>query len=130
MRLLVYVVPVALAIYALFDLYRSEEHERSGLPPVLWALVIIVLPVLGPIVWIFTSTVRRAEASSQGGGGQNRPRGVPGGPAHPPRPPRPSGPVAPDDDPEFLRELERQWRRTERGDDAPDEPSPGGAPKS
>lgn len=123
-----YVVPVALAIYALFDLFRSEEHERSGLPPALWALIIIILPVLGPVVWIVTSTVRRAEAgpASARSAGPGMSRSLP---SQTPRPRRPAGPTAPDDDPEFLRELERQWRREQReGDQGPT--NPGDAPRA
>lgn len=46
----------------------------------------------------------------------------------PGRPRRPAGPTAPDDDPEFLQDLERQWRREQRGreqhgGETPDEPS-------
>ncbi len=143
MRLLVYVVPVALAIFALFDVFRSEESERSGLPRALWAAIVVVLPVLGPVVWIIVSRVRRAEAEGRYSPtpGPSRPWGA-SGPARPSggsgtsrggsgaRPPirpgwsrRPAGPTAPDDDPEFLRDLERQWRREKRGGETPEEPS-------
>jgi len=104
MRIAVYVVPVALAVYALFDLYRSEPGERAGLQPLLWVLIILLLPVLGPIVWIFVSTTRRMEARAAG-------RPSTAGPKRPAWPARRPGPVAPDDDPDFLRHLEQQWKR-------------------
>lgn len=109
LRLLVYVVPVALAVYALFDLYRSEPSERAGVRPLVWVLAIVAVPVLGPIAWIFVSTTRRAEARAAG----PRPSAPSG--RSPLRPTRRPGPVAPDDDPEFLRHLDQQWRR-EGGD--------------
>ena len=124
MRLAVYVIPVAMAIYALFDLYRSEPAERAGLKPALWALIIVLLPVLGPIAWIFVSVLRRAEVRNAG-----RAAGRSGGPVsgfggrRPMRPARRPGPVAPDDDPDFLRDLEQQWMR-ERGNAASDPDAP------
>jgi len=112
-RALVYVVPIALAIYALFDLARSLPEERVGIRRWAWVLVVLLLPVLGPLTWIIVSRWARAQA---------------GEPPRPPRPLRPTGlggapggsglsgprrrgPVAPDDDPEFLWRLEQQRRR-------------------
>ena len=63
--------------------------------PYLIVLVIAVVVVL---------LVMRAAAASGRRQSMPRPR-----PAH--RPQRPSRPLAPDDDPEFLRELERRARR-------------------
>lgn len=119
MRLLIYVVPVALAIYALFDLYRSEPTERAEVQPLVWVLVIVILPVIGPIAWIFVSTTRRAEARAAGSP-------TPTAPGRSPlRSPRRTGPIAPDDDPDFLRHLDQQWH--DRGNDAggsgPDAPT-------
>ena len=139
-RVLVYVVPVALAIYALFDLWRSRPEERAGLHPALWAAIIVLLPVLGPVAWIFTSLYLRAQLRAAGGPGRGqRPAG---GPARPGRAPRRQAPLAPDDDPDFLWRLERERRRREAGGGAqapgasgptpaagggavPDQPSPG-----
>lgn len=114
MRIAIYVVPVALVIYALFDLFRSEPHERAGLRPALWALIIVLLPVVGPIAWIFVSTLRRAEARA--------PSGRPGDPRRTLRPTRRPGLTAPDDDPDFLRDLEEQWKREGGADPAPRDP--------
>jgi hypothetical protein len=113
MRVLVYVVPVALAIYALIDLWRSRAEERAGLHPALWALIIIFVPVLGPVAWILTSVYVRSQQRAAGGPTR------PAGPARPGRTPRRrQGPVAPDDDPDFLWRLERERRRREqRGSD-------------
>jgi hypothetical protein len=121
MRLLVYVVPIGLAIYALIDFARSTPGERGGLHPAAWAAVIVLLPVVGPISWIAISRYLRSE---QGGGSAGRPVG----PTRPgPRMPRRRGPVAPDDDPEFLWRLERE-RRRQRGQAGRPEGAAGGRP--
>lgn len=123
LRALVYVVPIALAIYASIDLSRSLPEERAGLPRWAWLAIIVLLPVLGPVVWIVVSRYYRSEA-------QARPRPVPPvapgrGPVRGPmRPPtRRPGPVAPDDDPEFLWRLEQQRRRA-AGEPPTDEQNP------
>lgn len=110
MKALVYVVPIAIAIYALFDLARSEVHERAGIHRLAWAAVIVLLPVIGPLVWILVSRLQQ-----QGG-----PTRTPS-PSHPfpTRPPSRSGPVAPDDDPDFLWKLDQQRRRKD-GTDGPE----------
>ncbi len=61
-------------------------------------LIVLVIAVVVVVL------VMRAAAAS--GSGRGLPRTQP-----PRRPVRPSRPLAPDDDPEFLRELERRARR-------------------
>ena len=63
-------------------------------------LVVLVVAVV-----VVVLVMRAAAAPGRAGGGSRRPR--------PPRPrvQPPTRPVAPDDDPEFLRELERRARR-------------------
>ena len=100
-------VVVALALYALLDLAGSDEDERGGLPRWLWAVIIVILPVFGAVAWI---VVRRVSRRAAGGGDAGR-SGRPG-PGRGPK--RPSGPVAPDDDPDFLWKLEQDRRRRER----------------
>ncbi|MFI6425482.1 PLDc N-terminal domain-containing protein [Promicromonospora sp. NPDC050880] len=108
-RVLLILAVVGLAVYALVDVWGSEEDERGGLPRWLWVLLIVLLPLLGPISWIVVRvSARRSGAGPASGPGGSRPT--------PPRPGprRPSGPVAPDDDPEFLWRLEQEKRRQER----------------
>lgn len=114
MRALVYVIPVALAIYALIDMSRSQPSERMGISPFAWVPVIVLLPVLGPLIWILLTRL-----SQESGAG---PTGAPPGRVPPIRR---TGPRAPDDDPDFLWRLDQQ-RRRKRGPDAtpPDDASP------
>ena len=114
-RLMVYVVPLALAIYALIDLSRSEPSERAGIRPLGWVAIIVLLPVVGPVTWIVVSRIQ----GTAGGGAARRPSG----PTPRTWPVRRPGPRAPGDDPDFLWRLEQQRRR---GGDA----NPGGGQPS
>ncbi len=71
----------------------------------------IFLVVLVMAVVVIALVVRAAANPGGLGGGLRAPR-----PHRRPGPQRPSRPLAPDDDPEFLRELERRARRD---DDTP-----------
>lgn len=124
-RALLLIVPLVLAVYALVDCALAASDQVRGPRRAVWALVILLLPVVGPVAWLV--------------GG--RPRS---GPRRPPKPAAP--PLAPDDDPEFLRQMneidaeherlleqwERDLRRREEelrgnGDDTSGD---GGSPRS
>lgn len=135
LRALVYIVPIALLIYALIDFSRSLPRERADIPAPAWVLMIVLLPVVGPLAWILVSRSRRSGDHAPTGGGPARP--TPGGhPAARPAASRPAAPRhrpgtrAPDDDPDFLWRLEQQQRRKAQRDrrrtDHPgaDEPGP------
>ncbi|WP_084956056.1 PLDc N-terminal domain-containing protein [Thermoactinospora rubra] len=88
---------LAFWLYSLFDVITSPEEETRNLPKVLWVLIVVVLPVAGSVLWFLLG----------------RPRVAPGPPrAMRPRPETPSAPPpkGPEDDPEFLKELERRLR--------------------
>lgn len=116
MRNLLYLLYLGLVVYTVIDVWGSDEDERLGGPRIAWIALILVVPVLGPAVWLVVSRSRRA-ARGQGGpaaGTTGQPRR--GGPR----------PVAPDDDPEFLWRLEQERRRRDGGatDDAPPPSAP------
>ncbi len=85
LRVLPTLVLLVLTIYALVDCIQTEESRQRNLPKVLWLLLILLFPVVGPVCWFLA-----------GRSGPAR-RGRPGN-----RPPYPRGP---DDDPDFLRNL-------------------------
>ena len=121
MRLMFYVVPLALAIYALIDFSRSEPSERVGIRPLAWLALIVLLPVIGPITWIVVSRTLGRSTDA----GKRSPRG-PGPRAWPGRRP---GPRAPDDDLDFLWRLEQQRRRARgKGSPAGEGTTGGGTP--
>lgn len=85
--LLVYVLPIALTIYAIVDIARTEDSEIKLLPKWGWVLISIFVGIVGPIAWIIA--------------GKNRKRKPPFGRNSK----GPKGPLGPDDDPDFLRGL-------------------------
>jgi hypothetical protein len=92
-RFLPFLISLVLTVYALFSCIQTPDEDVPHLPKLLWIVLIVFVPFAGPIVWLLMSrayvsrpeTVVRREPSSQ--------------PA--PRPP------APDDDPDFLKSLDR-----------------------
>jgi hypothetical protein len=91
---------IGITIYALVDCLRSTESEIRGLPKPLWLVVILVLPLFGGILWLLLG---RTPAP---GAWTGSPRLRTGGP---------------DDDPDFLRTLNRP--RPRRLDDEGDSKS-------
>lgn len=90
--LFMFIVYVALVISALADCLGGELPPKH-LPRPLWALVILAVPLIGAILWFATG----------------RPKPLFGGGAETPAPP-PRTTRAPDDDPEFLRDLDRKLK--------------------
>src|SRR5262245_2116587 len=107
LRLLPMLLILALTLFAVIDCLSRDDDEFRGLPKVLWVLVILLFPLLGPLAWFFAGRPRAAELPGTGPGGERR-FGLPGGSRRPG-----ARPIAPDDDPEFLRRLDEQRRRDE-----------------
>ena len=85
------IVVVVLSVYSLVDCAMLERARIRGLPRWAWLLVILFVPVIGPLLWLIVGRGRRGAAD----------RGV-----------RRS--MAPDDDPEFLRRLGDEATQQER----------------
>lgn len=94
LRVLIIVLPIALAIYALVDLVQTDEDDVQGLPKIAWVGVIVILGIVGPLAWILAGKKSR----------RILPRLLPPAPG---TAGYGDGPVAPDDDPDFLRGLRR-----------------------
>jgi hypothetical protein len=87
-RVVLAVAILAIFVYGLVDVIRTDGRLTRGISKPAWIIVMIVLPVLGAILWLLIG----------------RPRGR--------SPVRQSyGPSAPDDDPDFLRNLELRRRK-------------------
>ena len=106
LRVLLPLLAVGLAVYALVDLASSDEDERGGIPKGLWVVLIILLPFLGPIAWILVKRSASRSGTRSRPAGRHGPGSAPGGTRR-----RRNAPVAPDADPEFLWRLEQQQRR-------------------
>ena len=119
-KVLMVAVLAGVVLYALIDAILTRRGTERLLPKWLWILVIILVPVLGALFWIFSGRpAREARGAAPAGSGATR---VPG------RGGRGRAPVAPDEDPAFLRKLsDDQWSRQMRerrqsGDAAPGSP--------
>jgi len=113
LRVLLLVLVLAVYIYALVDLATAPSDEVRLLPRPVWLLVVLLVPVAGPLGWLWLGRPSTGDGGDGGGGGgglrERFPFGGGGGTDYA------SGPVAPDDDPDFLRGLDEQRRRA--GDD-------------
>lgn len=91
-RLIIFasLVAVALTIYSMIDCARTERHKIRSLPKSAWLVIILLLPLVGAGLWYLLGRPYTAH---------------PGAPA-----PRSQ---APDDDEDFLRQLEI-WRRQQQ----------------
>jgi hypothetical protein len=95
LKVLLYALPIILAIYALVDLVQTRDEDVQGLPKLAWVVLIVLIWVIGPVAWLVAG--RRGRRSFLPDR-QSRAAGGPG-PGH--------RPIAPDDDPDFLRNLGR-----------------------
>jgi hypothetical protein len=129
---IVYLIPIALAIFGVVDCLLTPRPYVRALPKTLWIAVILLLYVVGPLLWIVAGRTEVPHARRN----QNRRitdvrdglitgLGEPGKRARPrPQPTPPPAEqgtgggtsatgrsLAPDDDPEFLRKLGEQMRK-------------------
>ncbi|WP_067171416.1 PLD nuclease N-terminal domain-containing protein [Microtetraspora niveoalba] len=98
---------LAFWLYCLFDVITTPEGAARNLPKLLWVLIVLFLAAVGGVFWLVLGRPRGGDA-------------VLGGAAPPEgwdetrqRPPHAEAPRGPDDDPEFLRALERRLRNEE-----------------
>lgn len=87
---------VGLIIYALIDCARTEKARIRGVSKALWILLILVLPVLGALLWLFLGK-ERVTRTWNGKSAQQSAR-----------------PASPDDDEEYLRFLQARVRRQQQ----------------
>ncbi|GGG55200.1 hypothetical protein GCM10011374_17700 [Kocuria dechangensis] len=84
---------VGVIVYSLIECARTSSADMRGLRKGGWIAVILLLPLLGALLWLFLG---RPQGSGEGGRSV-RPRG-------------------PDDDPQFLRNLEERRRQKEQAE--------------
>ncbi|MDQ1037987.1 hypothetical protein QFZ75_004403 [Streptomyces sp. V3I8] len=84
LRVLMILVPLALSIYAFIDCITTDEKDVRHIPKPIWAILVLLFPLVGSISWLIVGRVRTPGGSSQA---------------------RRGGWVAPDDNPDFLKSL-------------------------
>ncbi|MFL6079611.1 MAG: PLD nuclease N-terminal domain-containing protein [Ornithinibacter sp.] len=83
---------LALTVYCVIDAFQTDEADMRNLPKVAWVMIVLLLPVVGPVAWLLGGRPRRGTPPSRG---QQRGSGGGRGPDRRPR--------GPDDDPDFLK---------------------------
>ncbi len=84
LRVLMTVASLGLTIYALVDCLQTDAERVRYLPKLVWVVLLVLIPWVGPITWLAVGTGRGAPPA-----GKRRLR----------------GPRGPEDDPDFLRNL-------------------------
>ncbi len=105
-RVLIFLVPAVVMLYALIDALQTRRALVRTLPKWLWLVVIVLVPLLGAIAWlVWGRAARESRVTETAGAAGAAPRRTGFGV-------RRRGPVAPDDDPAFLRKLaDDEWSR-------------------
>ncbi|HEY2671749.1 MAG TPA: PLD nuclease N-terminal domain-containing protein [Rugosimonospora sp.] len=93
---------LALMVVALIDCLSAEEFEIRALPRIAWVFIILLFSPVGGIAWFVAGRPDRTIAP---------PEEVALQPASGAEPEPPGRDLAPDDDPEFLRQLDARNRR-------------------
>ena len=83
---------VVFTIYAVVDCSLFDRARIRAIGKGWWLVVIILVPVIGGVLWFVIGRGRVGKAAQQ----------------------RRGGPIAPDDDPDFLRRLDRDAEQDER----------------
>lgn len=107
LRVLMFLVPLALSVYAFIDCISTKDDDIRHMPKPLWAILVLLFPLVGSLSWLIAGKKRHPAGAApwQGGGGRRQW-------------------VAPDDNPEFLKSLDEE----KDGDDKPGDGERGGPP--
>lgn len=101
LRYLPLVLSLALTVYCVVDAIQADDAAIRNLPKLLWILLILLFPLVGPLAWLIAGRPPRG-AGSQYATPQDGWRGDRGRPG---RQRRQRPPRGPDDDPDFLKGL-------------------------
>src|SRR5438094_6505396 len=92
----------ALFAYCVFDVIRTPDGTTENLPKLLWLVIVIFIPIVGPLAWLLLGRPRNAAFQLRTNAHRQQ-RSLP--PQQPPAPP----PVRDDED--FRRKREEALRR-------------------
>ncbi len=93
--IVVFLAQLVLAVLALISCLSAEEEDIRALPRLVWVLIILLVPIVGPVAWFLAGRPKAASDS-----------GLPWRPGSTLPDTSRSRPVAPDDNPEFLSSLD------------------------
>jgi len=115
MLILAEIVAVVFFVFVLVFAASAEPAQVRNLPKWAWLVIVVFFPVVGAIAYLIFGRPLSAGSAGSSGASEFRFRS---------QTPKPrTGPIAPDDDPEFLRELDRRLR-SEPKDQAEPKPKP------
>jgi hypothetical protein len=110
LRVLMFLVPLALSVYAFIDCISTKDQDIRHMPKPLWAILVLLFPLVGSLSWLIAGKKRHPAGASpwQAGGRRHW--------------------VAPDDNPDFLKSLGDQPGDAgqDRGPDGPRDTGRGG----
>jgi hypothetical protein len=86
---LFFLVSVVFWLWAIFDSLTCDDKRVRNLPRWVWVVVILVFLEFGALAWVLFGRPRNGQLATRGSR------------SGPPR----NGPVGPDDDPDFLRNI-------------------------
>ncbi len=105
-----------LTLYCLLDVALSPAGSVRNMPRAFWVLVVLFVPLIGAVAWLFAGRPVGSGLSPGGPGSAGESGARSPGPAD--ESPRGSAagvprtpPLGPEDDPEFVRRLEDELRR-------------------
>ncbi|MBC9727812.1 PLD nuclease N-terminal domain-containing protein [Streptomyces sp. TRM68367] len=107
LRVLMFLIPLALSVYAFIDCISTKDDEVRHMPKPLWAILVLVFPLVGSISWIIAGKKRSPAAEGWSGvrsGGSRSQQWV-----------------APDDNPDFLKSLDEDPDNDDKDDRKRDE---------
>ncbi|MFI9175477.1 PLD nuclease N-terminal domain-containing protein [Streptomyces lincolnensis] len=97
LRVLMFLVPLALSVYAFIDCISTKDDDIRHMPKPLWAILVLLFPLVGSISWLIAGKKRSPAAEGwsgvRAGGGTGTGRASS------------RQWVAPDDNPDFLKSL-------------------------
>ncbi|HYN65759.1 MAG TPA: PLD nuclease N-terminal domain-containing protein [Ornithinibacter sp.] len=89
------VLSFALTVYCLVDAFQTDEADMRNLPKIAWILLVLLVPVIGPVGWLLAGRPRRNSVPRRQQQRWEEHR----------REQERRRPRGPDDDPDFLKDL-------------------------
>ncbi|CAM5663148.1 PLD nuclease N-terminal domain-containing protein [Streptomyces aurantiogriseus] len=107
LRVLMFLVPLALSVYAFIDCISTKDDDIRHMPKPLWAILVLLFPLVGSISWLIAGKKRSPAAEGWSGvrGSRTQQRQW----------------VAPDDNPDFLKSLDEDGKNGDKNGDTRDD---------